>query len=220
MTTKSLVMWSGGLDSTYGLVRLLSETKDDVYAHHIDRNALHDSGKRTAPTCEYEAEAIEKMRPYIASTYRSFHYSESAVDLTAFETFARDTTTSMFFAAHVAKSYGFTRMDRILLSMNSDEDSQWNPGSELYSFLRMTTIQVMKLVWGSEDVPQCFLWPEPPTKQIEADYLPIDLFWMTASCRDPEPSGEDWKLCGTCPECVTLSSVRHHALNSQVEDTL
>ena len=183
---KTLVMWSGGLDSTYGLVRLLREISDEIFAHHIHRHARHDDGKHIALTCEHEAEAIGQMLPYITRTYRIFHYSESRVDLTTFYRFARDTSTAMFFASQAAKSFRFHTEDRILFSMNSDEDKEWNPGSETYFFLRAVTINIMKLVWGSEEVPQCFLWPEPPDKQEESDYLPIELVRMTASCRDPK----------------------------------
>lgn len=213
MARKSLVMWSGGLDSTYGLVRLLATTKDVVYAHHIHRHAKHDSGVRSSETCAYEADAIVRMRPWIHARVRPFEYSESVVDLTAFSRFARDTATAMFFAAQATKMHGFTPADRILLSMNADEDASWNPGSELYWYLRMITIQMLKLVWQSEDVPECFLWEPPPTKQQEVDFLPPELTTMTASCRDPrrlEPArnGTDgWALCGTCAECQTLSGV-------------
>ena len=207
---KTLVMWSGGLDSTYGLVRLLRETSDEIFAHHIHRRARHDAGKHIALTCEHEAEAIKRMLPYIIRTYRTFHYSDSKVDLTAFYRFARDTSTAMFFASQAAKSFGFHAEDRILFSMNSDEDKEWNTGSETYPFLRSVTISIMKLVWGSEEVPQCFLWPEPPAKQEETDYLPLELVRMTASCRDPKRNEKkNWVFCGQCVECRTLKDVKH-----------
>ncbi|WP_343564321.1 hypothetical protein [Kiloniella sp. b19] len=215
---KTLVMWSGGLDSTYGVVRLLNETDDEVYAHHMHRVARHDRGDRSSMTCESEAIAIEKMKPFIQEYYRDFHFSESLVDLSDFSAFARDTTTTMFFAAQVAKSFGFTVRDRILFSMNSDEDRDWNPGSEIYSFLRMMNVGLLKNIWRSEDVPYCFLWPEPPSKQEEADYMPYELFCLTSSCRDPllSPDGHEVK-CGRCAECITLRSVRHRELLEKPE---
>ncbi|WP_374650300.1 hypothetical protein [Dongia sp.] len=212
---KSLVMWSGGLDSTYGLMRLLTTTDDDVYAHHIHRQARHDSGRKAALTLPYEAEAIGRMTPWIRARYRGFTYSESNVDITAFPKFARDTATSMFFAGLVTRRYGFGPQDRILLSMNRDEDREWNPDSEKYWFLRMITLQTLKLVWQSEEVPDAFLWAPPPSKQEEIDFLPPDLVAMTASCRDPKAVKESstglltWQTCGTCDECKTLSGARY-----------
>lgn len=211
---KTLVMWSGGLDSTYGLIRLLGQTDDDVFAHHIHRHARHDTGVRPADTCVYEAEAIANMRKWLAVNCRPFTYSESVVDLTCFSAFARDTATAMFFAAQATRMHGFTPDDRILLSMNSDEDASWNPGSEIFWFLRIVTIQMLKLVWRSEDAPECFLWEPPPTKQAEIDLMPAELTAMTASCRDPkrwppEAGKNGWRLCGECAECRTLSKVTY-----------
>ena len=206
---KSLVMWSGGLDSTYTLVRLLKETEDEVFAHHIHRNARRDDGKDLAATCEYEREAVAAMRAYINRHYRSFSYSESAVDLTAFSAFARDTATSMFFAAQAAMTYQFSPFDRIMIGVNRDEDTRWIEHTETYKFRRMMVNQMLKAVWESEDVPFFYLWTPRPTKQAEADYLPLELFRLTASCRSPTREGARWVVCGTCAECSTLSKVVH-----------
>ncbi len=219
MKRKTLVMWSGGLDSTYGLVRLLRETNDDVYAHHISRYALDDTGKKKTYTAPYEDRAISFMHPILLSRYREFHFDSSSVNLTSFRNFARDTSTAMFFSAHSALSHSFCRKDRILLSMNSDEDKSWNPGSEIYQFLRAYTVRILRLIWGNEDHPQCFLWPYPPTKQEEVNYLPDDIFKFTASCRNPSYDDEvdTFSSCQRCPECITLSSVSH---NERIKDAL
>ena len=43
-STRSLVLWSGGLDSTYSLVRLLASTEDEIYAHHVHLNVRREDG--------------------------------------------------------------------------------------------------------------------------------------------------------------------------------
>ena len=58
---KSLVMWSGGLDSTYSLVRLLGETDDEVLVHHVHCNRRRESGTGRSRRCEYEAQAVGRM---------------------------------------------------------------------------------------------------------------------------------------------------------------
>lgn len=206
---KSLVMWSGGLDSTYTLVRLLNETDDEVYAHHVHRNARRDDGRDLAATCDYERDAIAVMLEYIRKHYRPFTYSESSIDLTAFSAFARDTATSMFFAAQAAMTYQFSPFDRIMIGVNRDEDKRWIENTEAYKFRRMMVNQMVKAVWESEDIPFFYLWTPRPTKQEEADYLPLELFRLTASCRDPKRDDEGWVLCGKCPECSTLAKVVH-----------
>ena len=118
-TIRSLVMWSGGLDSTYALARLLRESDDDVYAHHIHLNALReDDGKSRSRRCEYEAQAVSRMLVPLKSHFGAFEYSESRADLTAFSSFARDTSTAMYFAAQLAMSRRFTPFDRIVFGVN------------------------------------------------------------------------------------------------------
>ena len=204
---KSLVVWSGGLDSTYSLVRLLKETDDNVFAHHIHFKGRNDSGESVSHKCEYEAVAIEKMRPYIEETFRPFTYSESHLDISAFTVFARDTATSMFFAAQAAMTYGFTPRDRILLGMNRDEDVRWNAGTDSYRYRRLVTIRMLKAVMESEEVPYFYLFDPRPSKQEEADFLPYELFRMSASCRDPLLVEDGFGMCGACLECRTLKNV-------------
>ncbi|MGB3313663.1 MAG: hypothetical protein WBB85_04580 [Albidovulum sp.] len=206
---KTLVMWSGGLDSTYGLVRLLRESDDEVYAHHISRYARDDTGQSMTQTANYEDRAVHAMRPIVEKAYRPFTFTQSAVNLLAFRNFARDTSTAMFFAAHAAMSHDFSGQDRILLSMNSDEDKSWNPGSELYDFLRAATIRVLRVTWGGDGHPRCFLWDHPPAKRDEAAYLPEQLVTLTASCRNPhhDQASNTFGRCQACPECVSLSAI-------------
>lgn len=209
ITRRTLVMWSGGLDSTYGLIRVLRESDDEVFAHHISRHARDDTGRNMTRTAAYEDRAVSQMLPVIQRLYRPFSFTQSAVNLLAFRNFARDTSTAMFFAAHAAMSHGFGPQDRILLSMNSDEDKSWNPGSELYNFLRATTIRVLRVTWGGEDFPQCFLWEPPPRKCDEAAYLPDELFRLTASCRNPsyDATADTYEGCQVCRECISLSAI-------------
>ena len=99
---KSLVMWSGGLDSTFCLARLLQETDDQVFVHHVHCNIRRDDGKARSRRCEYEAQAVAAMLPILRQRYRSFTYTESRVDLSAFSTVARDSATVMYLAAQAA----------------------------------------------------------------------------------------------------------------------
>ena len=204
---KSLVVWSGGLDSTYALVRLLRETEDEVFAHHIHFRGRNDAGDRVSHKCEYETQAIARLRPYIERNYRPFTYSESWLDISAFKRFARDTATAMFFAAQAAMSYGFTPRDRIILGINRDEDVRWMPGTDSYRYRRMMTVRMLKAVFESEEVPYFFLFEPRPSKQEEADFLPYELFGLTVSCRDPVLADGKFETCGACLECRTLKTV-------------
>lgn len=203
--TRSLVMWSGGLDSTYALARLLRETNDDVYAHHIHLNALReDDGKSRSRRCEYEARAVSEMLVPLKSGFGAFEYSESRADLTAFSRFARDTATSVYFAAQLAMSRRFTPLDRIVLGVN-DQDPRWRSGTELYAYRRALLNRILRAVWESEEIPFLYVMDPRPTKLFSMQYLGSELAALTVSCRYPEPGpdpgDDDMHGCGRCAKC-------------------
>jgi 7-cyano-7-deazaguanine synthase in queuosine biosynthesis len=74
----SIIMLSGGIDSVGVLKRILEETDEKIYAHHI-----HIKNNTGAQYKRYraEAEAVRKIVPYMKRTFRDFHYSESTVDI-------------------------------------------------------------------------------------------------------------------------------------------
>jgi 7-cyano-7-deazaguanine synthase in queuosine biosynthesis len=214
--TKSLVMWSGGLDSTFALARLLETTADEVYAHHVHCEGRTDDGRRRSRRCEYEAHAVERLREAMAEHYRPFDYGESRIDLSGFSQLAPETTMAAYFAAHVALSSGFTPFDRIVLGASAD-DVPWQPHTHRYAFRRMVTLRVLRAVSECEEVPFLHLFSPRPSKQAEADALPPGVFARTASCRDPDlvetPLGESrFRPCGVCPQCVVRGRIVHRAM--------
>ena len=76
--SSSVIMLSGGIDSVSVLKRILEETDEKIYAHHI-----HIKNNTGAQYKRYkaEAEAVRKIVPYMKRTIRDFHYSESTVDV-------------------------------------------------------------------------------------------------------------------------------------------
>jgi diphthamide synthase (EF-2-diphthine--ammonia ligase) len=202
---RMLVTWSGGLDSTYGLVRVLRETDDDIHVHHIHRFAPHDDKSDPAQSSQYEAAAVGRMLPIIRERYRDFTYSESLVDNTAFPQFAPDATTVLLFAGCVAKRLGFGAQDRILDVMNSDEDGDWGPASMSGILLRMNSLNVLKLVSRTDAVPALHTYDGIPSKAEEVAYLPRDLVDMNASCRAPRLVGGAWRNCGICRKCRSFA---------------
>ena len=115
-----LVLWSGGLDSTWSLYTLLKETDAEVYAHHVNKRSRTDDGSEISNGFEYEMAAVRAMRSWLFENVRPFSYSESTVDTTAFTTFARDTVTAVFFGAQAAMTWGFTAEDRIVMGANGE----------------------------------------------------------------------------------------------------
>jgi len=203
---RSLLMWSGGLDSTYSLLRLLEATGDEVHVHHVHANLCRAGGARRSRRCEYEASAVAAMLPWLREHCRGFEYAESRVDLSALPVFARDTTMVMFFAAQAALSIGLTPFDRIVFGVNADEDPRWQPDAERYALRRLLTIRMLKAVWEIEEVPYFYLWNPRPSKHQVVDSLPAELVRLAVSCRDPvartDALGEERLVaCGRCAKC-------------------
>lgn len=67
---RSLVMYSGGLDSVALLANVLAETDHHVHVHHIE--IVNRDGRS-----EIENIAVEKTLDYIRREYRDFDYSSS-----------------------------------------------------------------------------------------------------------------------------------------------
>ena len=214
-TIRSLVMWSGGLNSTYALARLLDETRDEVFAHHIHLNAPRDDGKTRSRRCEFEAQAISRLVAPLRTRYRNFEYSESRADLTAFPIFARDATTAVFFAAQLAMSRGFTPLDRILIGVD-DEDPRWRPGTELYALRRILINRILRAVWESEEVPYFYVFHPRPARADVFAFLGDELAPLTVSCRHPEAGelgfvDDDLRPCRACPKCRSRAKLERQA---------
>ncbi len=212
---RSLVMWSGGLGSSYALARLLQESGDQVYAHHIHLNAPRDDANSRSRRCEFEAQAISRLVVPMKSRYRDFEYSESRADLTAFPCFARDTTTAMYFAAQLAMSRGFTPFDRILVGVD-DEDPRWRAGTELYALRRMLMNRMLRAVWESEEIPFLYVFYPRPSRADAFAYLGEELAPLTVSCRHPEAGGlgfadDALRPCNACPKCRSRAKLEQEA---------
>ena len=71
-------MFSGGLDSTAMLVKLLAESQDELRVHHIRLD--NRDGRAGA-----EQGAVEKIIAWCRSRYRPFRYSESGLEFRQLE---------------------------------------------------------------------------------------------------------------------------------------
>jgi len=72
-------MLSGGVDSVALLKRLLEETDEDIYAHHI--HIKNYEGINNLKRYKAEAKVLRKLVPYMKRVFRDFHYTESTIDV-------------------------------------------------------------------------------------------------------------------------------------------
>ena len=73
-----IVMLSGGIDSVAVLKKVLEETDEKIYAHHI--HIKNHEGINNIRRYKAEALALRKIIPYMKKNFRDFHYSESTID--------------------------------------------------------------------------------------------------------------------------------------------
>ena len=206
--TRSLVLWSGGLDSTYALLRLLRESDDAVFSHHvrIDRGARAAAAARRA---DCEAAAVQRLLAPLQEAARPFHHGTSRVDLRGLGGAAcaitGDAALLGFLAAHATMAHGFTPFDRVLVGVNGDADPGWQPDTAACALRRARLARALRAAWGCDEVPLIYLWEPRPTKAAMRDYLGDAIASRTVSCLRPRPAGEGDAVlvpCGECAKCA------------------
>ena len=107
-------MFSGGLDSTAMLVKLLAESDDELRVHHI--RMVNREGRDRA-----ERRAVEAILAYCRARYRPFRYSESGARFPALEAIPIDYLSIAFVACQVAiDTPGCTRIAVGSLAADTD----------------------------------------------------------------------------------------------------
>ena len=193
----TLVMFSGGLDSTAMLVQLLEEGDDELRVHHI-RMA---NRERRA---EAEQSAVERIVAWCRGRYRPFRYSESALDFTALQAIPIDYLCIAFVACQVA--IDTPRCNRVAIAaLARDTDIENRSARQrrvfdaLYDCYRARKLGEPAVEW-TYPVYQA-------TKQELAARLPRELLEATWSCRRPVREAERWRPCGACKACLARQGI-------------
>ncbi|MFT5447702.1 MAG: 7-cyano-7-deazaguanine synthase in queuosine biosynthesis [Gammaproteobacteria bacterium] len=217
---RSLLLWSGGLDSTYSLVRLLRTTQDRVFTHHVQCLGVD------AWRGEFEHQAIERLRTRLREHDRSFVHTRSSLNLSELSGRGIDISMLSFMAAQAAMTHNLTPFDRILIGVNGYCDPGWDPNSAACALRRTRIARALRAAWGCDEVPQIYLWLPRPLKVEMVSMLGARLHKLTVSCLRPLPDsgavecvsgvGEigtgrtliALRACGECAKC--LNAKRMH----------
>ena len=195
MTT--LVMFSGGLDSTAMLVKLLAESKDALRVHHI-RMANREM------RAQAEGHAAERIVAWCRQRYRPFQYSESGLDFTALEAIPIDYLSIAYVACQVAiDTPGCDRVAVASLSRDTDivnrSARQRQVFDAMYACYRARKLGEPRVEW---------VYPMYDfSKEAVAAMLPPELAALTWSCRRPVPRGTGWAPCGACKACLARGEI-------------
>jgi 7-cyano-7-deazaguanine synthase in queuosine biosynthesis len=190
-------MFSGGLDSTAMLVKLLTETRDELRVHHI---RMANQERREGA----EQRAVESIVAWCRDRYRPFRYSESGLDFRGLEAIPIDYVCIAFVACQVA--IDTPRCDRIAVaSLARDTDIENRSARQrrvfdaLYECYRARKLGEPQVEW---------IYPVyHATKPALAASLPRELVELTWSCRRPVPDGGAWRPCGACKACLARAGV-------------
>lgn len=109
-------MFSGGIDSTFTLARLLKETGHEVHAHHIGLVNREGRAQFEALACHNIIEALGKIRP--------FTYTTSLVDHTGRQFLPYDMAIACFEAGVIARDFAMAKkkpFDKWTIGTHKDE---------------------------------------------------------------------------------------------------
>ncbi len=191
----TLVMFSGGIDSIYTLVKVLRETDDEVLVHHI--HMVNQEGRH-----KIEAERARKIVKWCEENIREVKYSESGVDHRGFLFFGYDIVTVGFEAGIVCHSYfaSQNRMpDRWAIGACSEEPHWMERWTHVKACLAANCFP--------QEPPKTLRFPIIP-KLDEIRYLPAELVEMAWTCRTPVVENGEHTECGKCQTCELMIKVR------------
>ena len=195
MTT--LVMYSGGMDSTAMLVKLLTQSDDALRVHHI--HMVNREGRADA-----ERAAVEAILAWCRGRFRPFRYSESGLDFAALEAIPIDYLSIAYVACQVAiDTPGCNRIAVGSLSGDTDIANRSARQRQVFDVMhacyRARKLGEPKVEW---------LYPVYDlTKAQVASLLPTELARLTWSCRRPVAKPGGWAGCGTCKACLARAGV-------------
>ena len=197
MTT--LVMFSGGLDSTAALYKLLTEGEDALHVHHV--HLRNRDGRAHA-----ERDAVAAVLDWCRAHCRPFAYSESALDFEALQAIPIDYLAIAYAACQVAIDVpGCNRIAVGILAADLDEvkrkvsEQQRRVFEAMYACYRARKLGEPVIEW---------LYPVYGlTKAQVALALPEALRAVAWSCRRPVAADGGYRICGECKPCRKRAEV-------------
>jgi len=197
MTT--LVMFSGGLDSTAALYKLLTASVDDLHVHHV--HLVNRDGRARA-----EGDAVQAVLAWCRANCRPFSYSESTLDFAALQAIPIDYLSVAFAACQLA--IDVPRCNRIavgVLAADLDEikrkvsEQQRRVFEAMYACYRARKLGEPVVEW---------IYPvyELSKAQVAA-LLPPELRAVAWSCRRPVAFEGGYRICGECKPCRKRAEV-------------
>ena len=196
---KTVVLWSGGIDSTGALYKILKDYPDEVFAHHIHFKNIENRW-------EVEKESVDKMIPWLRKNVRDFDYSESTIEI-GLENVGWDIQIAMYIGGLVVKDKFCNKLvTGIELEDHEEYPTVRSYGREV-SFL-LAVIATLQHPQQNQAFPYIWQIMANSSKKEIWDSLPEFLKENTWSCRTPKQSDGKWIECEVCKTCISLKKLR------------
>ena len=197
MTT--LVMFSGGLDSTAALYKLLTQSEDELHVHHV--HLRNRDGRERA-----ERDAVAAVLDWCRANCRAFSTSESALDFEALQAIPIDYLSVAFAACQVAIDVPHCNRIAVgILAADLDEvkrkvsERQRRVFEAMYACYRERKLGEPVVEW---------LYPVYELSKAQvAQSLPAALRAVAWSCRRPVATDSGYRVCGLCKPCRKRAEV-------------
>ena len=207
-----LAMFSGGLDSTAMLVRLLQDTEDELRVHHV--HLVNRENRAGA-----EQKAVADIVNYCGKNYRPFQFSESVLDFKGLEAVPIDYIAIAYVACQVAiDTPGCHRIAVGTLAVDTDEINRSSRQRQVFNTM-YECYRARKL--GEPDMQ--WIYPVHHCSKIDlAAMLPAELLQKTWSCRTPQVTETGYQPCGSCKACRARQGVdknKHPDISGRPNDS-
>jgi len=198
---RSLIMYSGGLDSVALLANVLAETNHHVHVHHIEIANQEDRA-------DAENQAVEKTLEYIRREYRDFDYSCSKNHFPLGLGGGTDLQLALFTAGRVTTALE-GMIDIVFTGHIQPPFWELSEGAAILNAVFIQRKQKPEWLWPFSQIPG----PFDMRKVHIWESIPVELAEMTWSCRRPSTNDSGTTPCERCHACHS-----RHQLSAKLEN--
>lgn len=188
----TLVMLSGGLDSTTVLFKLLSETDKIVFVHHT---TYLNSEERAR--CELYA--VNNIVDWCDRNIRQLYFTKNAIDFRFMPHPPWDYQVVAFVAAQICQKW--TAISEMAVGLeyappNPNWPLDWHHARNIFDSMFRFRERRVNWIFPVKDM----------TKLDEFNCLPRELYDLTWSCRTPVKEEGKLSPCKNCPPCASAAN--------------
>jgi 7-cyano-7-deazaguanine synthase in queuosine biosynthesis len=203
---KTLLAFSGGLDSTYVLWKLLNTTDDEITTLTIDFRLSPIAKDVDVELCGYQEFASRRIVSWLKENVREFkHIEKHAFDMLS------DEEESVYFIRRAVPWLNDGHYDRICVGLQYDEMGldilAKNPGSRRGTVRTRVMNNVFSAAHRGELWVPLDTWREAKPHAVAK--LPRELFDLVVTCKQPTiGDNNNIKNCGKCFRCLYVEKIQ------------